>query len=212
MDLNQAKPAIARASQEDLCPFIGLPEDSQTALSYPSSWNVCHHTKPAGIPNLYFQQSFCFSKNHCTCPVYTRLERYPLPTGIRLQIKKPPIQKRLVLFLSIGGVVLAFAIAGLVRVLPEWRDPNGSLSANLMSPTPIAIPAVVLTDPLPLTSTPLAATALPPTLTDIPTLTLTGTPAGPTLHPTDTRWPSPTRSPTPTTTSLPQATATFSRP
>jgi hypothetical protein len=207
MDLNQAKPAIASATHEDLCPFIGFPQDSQTALSYPSSWNICHHTKPAGTPNLHFQLSFCFKKNHCTCPVYTRLERYPLPTGIRFPVKKPPIQKRLMLALSMGGVVLALAIVGIVRGIQDHRNPNGSVSANLISPTPTAVAAIVLTDTIPFTSTP-----VPPTLTAVPTLTFTITPAGPTIHPTDTRWPSPTRSPSPTTTSLPPATATFSRP
>ena len=191
-----------------MCPFIGLAQDSQTSLSYPSSWNVCHHTKPAGTPNLHFQQSFCFSKNHCTCPVYTRLERYPLPTGIRFLVKKPPIQKRLILFLSIGGLVLALAIIGIVRGIQDHRNPNGSLSASLISPTPTALAAVVLTDTIPFTAT----TTLPPTLTALPTQTLTATPTGPTTHPTDTRWPSPTRTPTPTATSLPFTTVPFSRP
>ncbi len=194
-----------------MCPFIGLPQDSQTALSYPSSWNVCHHTTPAGTPNLHFQQSFCFSKNHCTCPVYTRLERYPLPSGIRFPVKKPPIQKRLILYLSIGGVVLALSIIGIVRGIEDGRNPNGSLSASLMSPTPTAVAAVVLTDTIPFTATP-----VPPTLTALPTQTLTSTPTGPTARPTDTRWPSPTRTPTrtptPTASSLPRATVPFSPP
>jgi len=190
-----------------MCPFIGLPQDSQTALSYPSSWNVCHHTKPAGTPNLHFQQSFCFSKNHCTCPIYTRLERYPLPSGIRFPVKKLPIQKRLILYLSIGGVVLALAIIGIVRGIEDHRNPNGSLSASLISPTPTAMAAVVLTDTIPFTATP-----VPPTLTALPTQTLTSTPTGPTAHPTDTRWPSPTRTPTPTASSLPPTTVPFSPP
>jgi hypothetical protein len=207
MSLNKAEPAVARAHQEDMCPFIGLAQDSQTSLSYPSSWNVCHHSKPAGTPNLHFQQSFCFSKNHCTCPVYTRLERYPLPTGIRFPARKPPIQNRLFLFLSIGGVVLSLAVIGIIWGIKDHRDPNGSLSANLISPTPTAVAAVVLTDTIPFTATP-----VPPTLTALPTQTLTATPTGSTTHPTDTRWPSPTRTPTPTATSLAAGTATFSRP
>lgn len=192
-----------------MCPFLGLAQDSQTSLSYPSSWNVCHHAKPVGTPNLNFQRSFCFSKNHCTCPVFSRLERMPLPTGIRFQFRKPPIQKRLILFLSIGGVILVLGIIGIVWGTQDRRNHNGNLPAHLVSPSPTATTAILPTDTMSFTATP-----VPPTLTALPTLTLTSTPTGPTTRPTDTLWPTPTRTRTPTgaATRLPTTTVTFSRP
>ncbi len=196
-----------------MCPFLGLSQDSQTALSYPSSWNVCHHTKPAGTPNLHFQQSFCFSKNHCTCPVYTRLERYPLPSGIRFPVSKPTIQKRLILFLSIGGVILVLGIIGIAWGIQDRRNHNGSPSAQLVSPSPTVTMTILPTDTIPFTATP-----VPPTLTASPTLTLTSTPTRWTTPPTDTLWPTQTRTITPTSpptrtaTSLPSATATLPPP
>ena len=114
-------------NQDNLCPFIGLAQDSQTSLSYPSSWNVCHHTKPLGTPNLHFQQSFCFSAVHCTCPIYARLGREPLPSGIRFQVTRPPLPKRLTFSILIGGVVALLAIMGIVRVIHDSNKHGGGL-------------------------------------------------------------------------------------
>jgi hypothetical protein len=105
MTIDRSFPEIAEGDRQELCPFLGLARDSQTSLSYPSSWNVCHHTRPVGTPNLQFQQSFCFCKNHSTCPVYTRAGRAQLPSGIRLSVGKTPVQKRVILSLLIGAVV-----------------------------------------------------------------------------------------------------------
>ena len=203
-------------NQDNLCPFIGLAQDSQTSLSYPSSWNVCHHTKPLGTPNLHFQQSFCFSAVHCTCPIYARLGREPLPSGIRFQVTRPPLPKRLTFSILIGGVVALLAIMGIVRVIHDSNKHGGGLP--VASYTVSATRAILPTNTFKPSNTPPSNTLVPPTLTAAPTQTLTSTPSGPTVHPTDTHWPSqtpthtPTRLPTSTPTLPPVATATFSHP
>jgi len=210
MTIDKSFPDIAEGDQQEFCPFLGLAQDSQTSLSYPSSWNVCHHTRPVGTPNLNFQKSFCFSRNHSTCPVYSRSERAPLPAGIRFPVGRIPAQKRLTLTLLIGAVVLILGVVGAVWEIQDRHNHNGSLSANLPSSTPTATQSVLPTGTLPFTDTP-----NPLTLTAVPTQTLTNSPTGPTTRPTDTRWPTltptltPTASPTRTPTSLPSATATF---
>ena len=203
MSIVNPNPGPAEEKQVELCPFLGMAFDSQTSLSYPSSWNVCHHTRPAGTPNLFFQQSFCFSNTHPTCPIYTRTERAPIPSGIRFPVKKAPVQKRFILSIVISAVILLFGIVGIVRVIQGLQDPNGGLSANLASSTPTATIAILPTVTLTFTITPVT-----PTRTTIPTQpSLTSTPTGPTIRPSDTRWPSLT--PTKTSTTRPTSTPTI---
>ena len=210
MSIPKTLPGTARGEREEVCPFLGLPEDSQTSLSYPSSWNVCHHSKPVAAPSLDFQQSFCFSKNHSNCPVYTRTGRAPMPSGIRFQASKPPIQKRLLFSILAGGVLLILAVTGVVWAIQDSRNHGGNLPVATESATPTVTKGSSPTATLPFTDTP-----APATLTATPTLSLTSTPTGSSTRPTDTLWPSltPTRTatvkPTRTPSALPTATATF---
>ena len=210
MSITKPFPGVAAENQEGSCPFLGLPEDSQTSLAYPSSWNVCHHTKPTGTPNLDFQQSFCFSGNHINCPVYSRVGRAPLPTGIRFQAGKLPIQKRAFFPALVGGILLLLGIIGIMWGIQDSHKNGGNLLAKNDSYTPSLTELILPTNTIPFTDTP-----VPPTLTATPTISLTSTPTGPTVHPTDTLWPSLTRTrtltplPTRTATMLPTATATL---
>ena len=222
MSIENSNPGTSEENQESLCPFLGLAQDSQTSLSYPSSWNVCHHSKPFATPTLFFQRSFCFSENHCTCPVYARTQREPLPPGIRLQVKKPPVQRRIVLTILLGAVLVLLGGAGTLWGLQNHSRHAGSLVVITNSPTSSPAPSATAL-PSPTASLADTDTPVPPSptpLTPSPTLLLTSTHAGPTTRPTDTLWPSltptrtrtppATRTPTPTRTptSPPQATAT----
>jgi hypothetical protein len=195
---------------EQVCPFLGLPEDSQTSLAYPSSWNVCHHTRPPATPNLDFQQSFCFCEDYITCPIYSRVGREPLPVAIRFPVSQPPFYKRTIFQLMIGAVLLLFGILGTLWGINDNRSHGGNPALATASSTPSITKLVLPTHTIPFTDTP-----VPPTLTSTPTLTLTSTPTGSTIHPTDTLWPSLTLTPTSTSmpthtaTGLPQPTATF---
>ena len=53
-----------------VCPFLGMPDDAQTALAFPSNWNCCHHCKPAAAIRLEHQRHYCLSPGHKNCPVY----------------------------------------------------------------------------------------------------------------------------------------------
>ena len=50
-----------RAAIETICPHLGIEEDSQTCLAYPSGWNLCHRSQPASVVLLGHQKTTCLS-------------------------------------------------------------------------------------------------------------------------------------------------------
>ena len=92
------------------CPFLGLEDDPTTILYFPSAGNYCHLVDPIAPVNLSHQQSYCLSKAHVSCPVFTSGGRGPLPDGLLASEYKPAIQRR---NLFVGGLVLLFLIIGL---------------------------------------------------------------------------------------------------
>ena len=211
MSLISFLPPHAGENRDEPCPFLGLRQDQETSLAYPSSWNVCHHTKPIGTPRLEFQQSYCFTKEHATCPIFTRSKRGPIPPAISFPVSKPPVIKRVILPILIGGIVVLLAVLGVLRLVQDRNKQNGGLSVTPGSATPSASMSASPTATFPPTDTPVL-----PTLTPTPVRTTTSTlaPAGPATRPTDTLWPTqtPTRTPTATPstpTPLPSATLKF---
>jgi hypothetical protein len=70
-------------SEADICPHLGLQEDQQTCLVYPSHWNLCHHASPASVPSLGHQRKACLSSAHTGCPVFQSGQAAPLPAELR---------------------------------------------------------------------------------------------------------------------------------
>lgn len=65
------------------CPYLGIPEDPQTCVSYPSHWNLCHRARPAALVKLSYQRDVCLGGAHVHCPVFQREEIKPLPLELR---------------------------------------------------------------------------------------------------------------------------------
>jgi hypothetical protein len=68
-----------------MCPFLGLKDDSTTALSFPSSGNHCFHAKPVLPVKLEFQGTHCLSSNHTNCEEFIRRPDTPLLPGLRFE-------------------------------------------------------------------------------------------------------------------------------
>ena len=51
-----------------ICPHLGVEEDARTCLSYPSTWNLCHRSKPAKAIDLEQQRKLCLTSAHTECP------------------------------------------------------------------------------------------------------------------------------------------------
>jgi len=110
------------------CPFLGLEDDPTTILYFPSAGNYCHLVDPIALVSLSHQQSYCLSKAHVTCPVFTSGGRGPLPDGL---ITSEYIPARLRRSLFVGGLVLLFLIVGLgVRVL--WINFSDKSSSPIL--------------------------------------------------------------------------------
>ena len=71
------------ASEAGICPHLGMKEDLQTCLAYPSGWNLCHRSRPSALVRLSYQRRTCLSPAHLGCPVFQNEIRGPLPVDLR---------------------------------------------------------------------------------------------------------------------------------
>ena len=62
------------ASAAVVCPHLGISEDKQTCLSYPSQWNVCHISRPAMSITLEHQRKVCLTPVHVQCLNFQRTQ------------------------------------------------------------------------------------------------------------------------------------------
>ena len=71
-----------------ICPYLGLREDSTTPVGYPSTRNVCFHSKKHEIPNLTYQRSTCLGGRFRRCPLLNSEEEKWMPRSIRYRSGK----------------------------------------------------------------------------------------------------------------------------
>jgi hypothetical protein len=85
-----------RAAIETICPHLGIEEDSQTCLAYPSGWNLCHRSQPASVVLLGHQKTTCLSPAYRSCPVSQNNLIAPLPVSLRgeRRVRKKATSKR----------------------------------------------------------------------------------------------------------------------
>jgi len=67
----------------EICPHLGIEEDPQTCLGYPSPWNYCHRCKPISAVKISYQRTTCFSDAHTSCSVAANETTEPLPLELR---------------------------------------------------------------------------------------------------------------------------------
>ena len=200
--------AAEEGNQSQTCPYLGMQGDPQTSLSYPSSWNVCHHTRPTATPRLEFQESFCFRVEHTSCPVFIRSVRASMPSGIRFPFRRPSLIQRVILPALAGTIVVLLVVLGVLRLVQERNNQNGGQAGMPGTATPTASLADLPTGTLLLTDTPVPPT---PSLTPSPTSTSTPATTVPATRPTDTSWSTlpPTRTQTFVPTWTPRPTETL---
>lgn len=180
------------------CAFLGVAEDSQTRLAYPSPANLCYCASPAQSVPIQHQEIFCLQPAYERCPIYSecleigRLDA-PLPLDAPASAgsgrRRSPWPWYGLAFL-IAALLLGtyFALtAGLIPVL-SGLPVFGALPTATATPTGLptavaALPSATFTatpEPSP-TSTP--EPSLTPTETPVPTATGTPTLAAPTPGP-----------------------------
>jgi hypothetical protein len=173
-----------------VCPYLGLMDDSDTSLAFPSAWNACHRSRPGATPSLRHQAEFCLGESHVHCPVFLN-QQASLPKHLRARGQGQPARRSPVAT-WILLLVLAVALAGLA-----WGLLTPGLIFPVPTPTSTATPRPTSSG----TPTATATASLTPTVTDTPSLT-------PTLGTVTMTW-TPTQTFTPTRTLTPSRTATW---
>jgi LysM repeat protein len=156
------------------CPFLGVLDDPETSLAFPSEMNYCHNATPPAAPKFDYQSTHCLVFAHLSCPVYKSGEKTSLPA--ELSLNGHGSEARISLrgnwpLKALGGVLLAaliffigwFGVAGLSRVGSE----NGAAK------TQSGLPALPLFSPQPtrtIAPSRTATLAASPTSTPTPTL------------------------------------------
>jgi len=121
---------------EETCPYLGLPEDQFTQLTYLSTRHRCYNSKLNQQVTLEHQSFFCMGRNHIACPIYMS----PIPASLPAAFaQRPPrFSRRLVLVSSI--VVLT--VMGFF-VLSWWQ--GWGVSAVQNNDTPAATQSLSVT-------------------------------------------------------------------
>lgn len=171
--------------QEQTCPYLGLRDDPDTHMAFPSPLNYCQRGKRAAPVKLEHQSSHCLDANHLTCPVYTGGADVSFPRELRGQAVKrseyiyPIIRKR-----TWGPWLLTVVFIVLLGA-GYWFFNNGLMFTARLNPTPFrlapasATPESVSLSFLPfLSPTPTVSSGTPTsvwtaTVTPFPTLTPT---------------------------------------
>ena len=159
------------SSTNRTCPSLGLMDDAETSLAFPSIWNNCYRSRPISSPKIKYQEEFCLCEHHRECPLFLSEQTVPLPGHIRAARSRVKGTKRTSLFmiLIVTGVLLALAWGlwsqGLFSLLGFGKATQTTVSV-MVAPT--------ISD----TSTPMATASLYPTLTSTAAVQ-TNTPAVP---------------------------------
>jgi hypothetical protein len=112
--------------QVERCPYLGLHDDSSTALGYASPWNYCYRAVPASSVRLEHQSQTCLEAGYAHCAVLLSDRRRPLPRRLRGKAEPPPTDAEpgrgrlllIVLTLLAAALLVVLHLRGL---LPEWE-------------------------------------------------------------------------------------------
>jgi hypothetical protein len=155
-----------------ICPFFGLKDDPQTTLSYPSIWNVCHHTRPKGSPNFYHQRLVCMTPSHSGCPIFSAEKIGRMPSEIMAAEARTARLKQILLWALPIVLFLILGVMGGRWLITHTGGGQETATSLVTQAAPVASPTTI---PSPSkTATPTTVENVP--VTQTPTLTKTPTP------------------------------------
>lgn len=151
------------------CPFLGLADDEDTSISYPSEWNVCHkcHGKPS--PIYAVQSELCLSSEHNNCDLYKSNGTAWMPMEMKNSegAAKPadPNQKRRLII----SAILIGLITFIGMIFTSYSNEINSVVNVFTQPTSTVTLVPTFTN-TPILETP-TLEMISPTITPYPTLT-----------------------------------------
>jgi LysM repeat protein len=185
----------APTERKSVCPFLGLPGDTQTYFYFPNLANCCNHTHPPNNISIAHQAKACLGPNFKTCPVFPDTWSGPLPEEL-CAAGKDNYSKgshwRTNVFVVVGMVVLAVVV-----FLLGWHIVMGSFPGSANSAPGgdgIVLPAHTPTPANQTVITPITLAPYQRTIKKNPIPSRTAT-VNPTLSPTETQYASPTPGP-----------------
>ena len=161
------------------CPSLGLMDDAQTSLAFPSIWNNCYRSRPVAPPKLKYQEEVCLCENHRECPLFLSEQTVPLPGHIRSPRSHSKSSKgtlgRIIFLLLILGVVFAlvWGLFGKELGLPFTATWSPETASQLLAPTkhytisPTTKPSLAPTLALASTALPVTPTTISPSVTPL---------------------------------------------
>ena len=169
---------------EIFCPFVGLADDSQTRLAYPSAWNVCYRAASPASPRLEHQSAYCLTSGYLACPVLRGKRDAPLPKAIcapRVESGQGRWRTSLSVVAAVGLLLLGLMSGWMARsYLWPLISLGEAIGAGLptVSPSPEMVSGAwtPTSSPSPTASPTLSPEAPTSTATPLPTLTPTATP------------------------------------
>lgn len=206
------------------CPYLGLPQDSNSFFAYATPIHRCHRGPEPIAIHPDDQEKYCLTPNHVNCPRYINAEvrlgpaeasaggkgykPYGWDVGPVAETERRPVLPWVAL--ALAAVILLSAVGIIYFNQARLRQVlQGPWQAPLSGPTVVAsVPSVapfVVSGTGTATPTPFATWT--PTPTDMPTATETAT-VTPTFTVTPTPTETPTATPTGTSTPMPTPTAT----
>jgi len=102
------------------CPSLGLVDDKDTSLGYPSKWNTCQRSRPSTSPRFEHQQEFCLGGKYGDCPLFLSPQAMPMPQDLRIPRSLSGTTGRN----SLRNVVIALVICIAVLAV-GWRVAAG---------------------------------------------------------------------------------------
>jgi LysM repeat protein len=95
------------------CPFLGLKDDPETHLAFPSLRNCCRRVHPVEPVSLEHQSTHCLGMNYTHCPVLSYDVTKPSPD---VHILSPSLKKRYII-----GILITTGLFVIFLVIIVWQ-------------------------------------------------------------------------------------------
>jgi hypothetical protein len=171
------------ATNDLVCPYLGLVDDSSTSIGFASLSNYCHRARPIAPAIFEHQRSYCLVENHVSCPIFKQAGDLSMPLELRAHVSRPSHHR--LKYGTLGLYIFLIALIGSILFISSVPAQSFSIfgiktltgTPTLNGPTPVS-KTEILAGPTPKSAFS-TATVVPsptPSLTRTPTVTVTPRP------------------------------------
>lgn len=181
--------------ERPVCRYLGLGDDPETWLAFPSPGNYCHFVEKPAPVDVEHQQTYCLTTDHMACPVFELKNRRRLPDVVAFA--EPHSGRRrtagrllvlalvIILVLAAATLLLARPSLSAFGIFPATGTPTASAQPT-STPSQATLAATVAPVVVMASDTPSPTTMLSPTPTATPSPSSTATEPAPSATPAPT--------------------------